>query len=75
MTNIDVYGAAWCQPCSRAKRWFDNKGIAYTYHDVDTEPGALDKIKELGYSGVPVIVRDNEVELGFTPARFADLVK
>ena len=37
--EIMLFGAAWCNDCKTAKKMLDEKGIAYTYIDVDTPAG------------------------------------
>lgn len=36
-----IFGKAGCPHCQRAKRYLDEAGIAYTYHDVVRDPRAL----------------------------------
>lgn len=37
--EIMLFGAAWCNDCKTAKKMLDEKGLAYTYIDVDTPAG------------------------------------
>lgn len=52
---IDVYSRPGCMPCKATKRILDQAGAAYTEHDVTTEPEALQRVRDLGYGGVPVV--------------------
>ncbi len=38
--TIHMYGADWCPDCRRAKRFFQDYGIEYTWHDTDSDPEA-----------------------------------
>ena len=58
VSDITVYGSASCVPCRNTKRYLDAWGLEYNYIDVTKDQEALDKITELGYSGIPVIMID-----------------
>lgn len=71
---LEIYGAAWCVPCKSAKRFLDRSGVSYNYSDVETQPEALERIQELGYSGVPVFVLGGEHWQGFNLEKLQALV-
>lgn len=56
--KITFYGATWCADCRRAKQYLDDRGIAYEYINIDTEPGAAEKVVEInkGFQSIPTIV-------------------
>jgi len=56
--KITFYGATWCADCRRAKQYLDDRGIAYYYVNIDTEPGAAEKVVEInkGFQSIPTIV-------------------
>ncbi len=64
--TITVYSTSTCPYCMQAKKYLDEKGIAYTNYDVATD---TEKRKEMveksGQMGVPVIVIDENVIIGF----------
>lgn len=66
MKNITIYSTPTCHFCHLAKDFFKEKNITYTEHDV---AGNLEKRKEMfeksGQMGVPVIVIDDQVIVGF----------
>jgi glutaredoxin-like YruB-family protein len=66
MKNITIYSTPTCHFCHLAKDFFKEKNIAYTEHDVASN---LEKRKEMfeksGQMGVPVIVIDDQVIVGF----------
>ena len=53
-----LYGTPWCGDCRRSRRFLENKGIAYTYIDIETDPAATAEVERLngGYQSVPTIV-------------------
>ena len=58
-----------------AKEFFKEKNIAYTEYDVGSD---IEKRKEMmeksGQMGVPVIVIDNEITVGFDKPRIVGLL-
>ncbi len=57
MDEIVVYGADWCGDCHRAKRFFDARGIAYRWIDVEHDPAMAEEARRIGgRSNIPVIV-------------------
>jgi len=58
MTQIVMYGASWCADCRRSKNYLDSKNIYYQFIDIDTVPGAADKVAEIndGRKSIPTIV-------------------
>lgn len=66
--SIIVYGKPLCPECERTKEELANHKIEYTYVDLSLEENLkdLNKIKNLGFRSVPVIIEDGEpVSLGF----------
>ena len=49
--DIKIYGAHWCGDCRRAEHFFDLHQVPYTWIDVDSDPAALDYIRELQNGG------------------------
>ncbi len=68
--SIEMYTAAWCTACSRAKEWMREQGIAYVEVDVDARAGAMQQLRMLNPRGsVPTFDVDGEVLVGFQQAR------
>jgi len=59
---IVVYGASWCPDARRARRFFEEHGIAYRWIDIDQDSAARDFVKETsgGQIIIPVIVFPDE---------------
>jgi mycoredoxin len=61
MTSIIFYGASWCADCKRSQTYLDGQSVQYEYIDIDTVPGAADKVSEInkGFKSIPTIVFPN----------------
>jgi glutaredoxin len=46
---ITVYGADWCEDTQRALRQLRRLGIGYAYLNVDTDPAALQRARDLNH--------------------------
>ena len=56
--RIVVYGASWCPDARRARRFFDEQGVEYTWIDIDEDSEASNFVRETngGQIVIPVIV-------------------
>lgn len=57
-SEITMYSGEWCGDCRRSKRLMDSLGVKFTLVDVESTPGATEKVIEYngGYQSIPVIV-------------------
>jgi glutaredoxin 3 len=64
--KVEIYSTPTCTYCNMAKSFFKDKGIEYTEYDVaaDTEK-RKEMVEKTGQMGVPVIVIDGQVTVGF----------
>ena len=73
--KVVIYTTPNCPWCHRAKDYLSRKGIAYTEHNVAVDREAakemIDKSKQMG---VPVIMVDDEVAVGFNEAKLDSLL-
>ena len=55
---ITVYSTPWCGDCRRAKRFMDERGIAYREVNIEQNPEAIAFVEKInrGYRSVPTIV-------------------
>jgi len=62
---ITMYGADWCGDCRRAKAWFADHGVAYTYVDLIEQPEQTEVVLERneGRKSIPVIVFADDTHL------------
>lgn len=74
--GLIVYCRKWCGDCMRAKRWLEERGIAYTEVDVDDDDEARDLAAGLndGRLHTPTFVCDAGVCVDFRPDRLCELL-
>ena len=64
--NVVVYSTQSWPWCHRAKEYLSQKGISYTDYDVGTDrEKAKEMVQKSGQMGVPVIIIDDEIVVGF----------
>ena len=74
MSKVTVYSTQQCQYCRMAKAFLDKHGVPYESIDVGSDSKAAEKMIALsGQRGVPVIVVDDEVIVGFDSQRLNEL--
>jgi glutaredoxin len=68
MASIIMYGAAWCRDCVRSKRFLDEHGLTYTYHDIEAEPALADVVVDYNMQAghgpkrrIPIILVDGRI--------------
>lgn len=75
MKNVTIYSTPSCHFCHMAKEYFKENNIAYTEHDVASDPEKRKEMMEKsGQLGVPVIQIDNELIIGFNKPQIASLL-
>ena len=57
-TSITMYSADWCGDCVRSKRLLDSLQVSYEIIDVESVPGASEKVIGIngGKRSIPVIL-------------------
>jgi alkyl hydroperoxide reductase subunit F len=74
MSKVTVYSTQSCQYCRMTKAFLEKHGVPYDSIDVGSDQAAAKKMIELsGQRGVPVIVIDDEVIVGFDSQRLNEL--
>jgi glutaredoxin-like YruB-family protein len=63
--QVTMYSTQSCGYCARARRYFDQQGVAYQDHDIERSQAARRAYQSLGGRGVPVIVIGDKVIHGF----------
>jgi len=75
MKNVTIYSTPTCHFCRLAKDFFKANNVAYTEYDVANN---LEKRKEMieksGQMGVPVIIIDNELIVGFDKPQISKML-
>ena len=72
--QVTIYSTPTCHFCQMTKEFLDSKSIAYTEHNVASD---LDKRQEMiqksGQMGLPVLVVDEEIIVGFDKPKLESL--
>lgn len=74
MSKVVVYTSNTCPYCTMAKDYLKEKNIAFEEKNVQTDAQARTELMSKGYTGVPVIVVDNEEIVGFDKAKLDTLL-
>lgn len=76
MKNVTIYSTPSCQFCHAAKEFFTENDIEFTDHDVasDTEK-RKEMVQKSGQMGVPVIMIDDEIIVGFDEGKLRELLE
>ena len=73
--DIKVYSTPTCPYCKMAKDYLSAKGVSYQNIDVSSnKTSAEEMVKISGQMGVPVIVINNQVLVGFDKSRIDALL-
>jgi glutaredoxin-like YruB-family protein len=68
--TVEIFVTSWCPYCTKAKAYFDGKGIAYTAHDIEKDPAAAKRFKQYGQRGVPLVVINGKAIAGYSIAEY-----
>ena len=75
MKNVTIYSTPSCGFCIQAKEYFKEKGVEYTEFNVaEDQAKAKEMIEKSGQMGVPVIIIDKEMMVGFDKAKVEKLL-
>ncbi len=76
MARVVVYSADWCPWCKRAKEFLKKHGVLFEEKNVEMDPEAeAEVVKKSGQTGIPVIIVNGEVVVGFDEPRLRELLK
>lgn len=62
---ITVYTKPSCQQCIATKKELERKGLEYVSLDVTEDEEAMNKVVQLGFRSMPVVVTENDNWSGF----------
>ena len=75
MKKVTIYTTPTCVYCKMAKELFQEHNITYTEYNVAEDAEKRNElIERTGQMGVPVIIIDNEVIIGFDEERIKTLL-
>jgi len=67
--KVIIYSTPTCPYCKRAKKFLEERGVAYHEFDVASDAAAKDEmVKKSGRMAVPVIDIDGTITVGFDEA-------
>jgi glutaredoxin-like YruB-family protein len=73
--KVVIYSTPTCPYCKRAKEYLSRKGISYQEYNVAVDKDkAKEMIQKSGQMGVPVIIVDSEVMVGFNQVQLDKLL-
>ncbi len=73
MAKVVLYSKVPCAFCVSAKRFFEEKGIAYEEIDLTDKPEEIQRIKdETGWRTVPIIMINGKLIGGYTDLKALD---
>ncbi len=76
MKNVTIYSTPTCTYCNQAKEFFKENNVQYTEYNVGAD---TDKRKEMmdksGQMGVPVIIIDGDVTVGFNKEKLSTILE
>ncbi len=73
--NVSVYTTPTCGYCHQVKSFLSQRGVPFTEYDVSRDRTAAgDMVRLTGQMGVPVIVVNGEVVIGFDRPRLEQLL-
>lgn len=73
--RVVIYSTPTCPYCKRVKDYLTRKGIPYIEHNVALDrDAAKEMVKKSGQLGVPVILIDDEVLIGFNQTQLDRLL-
>lgn len=64
--TVELYVTSWCGYCKKARAYLDSKGVRYVTYDIENDPAANRRHKELGGRGVPLIIIGSNRISGFS---------
>lgn len=71
---VKVYSKADCVQCRFTQQWLMDNDIVFEEVDVETQVGAIDEVRALGYASLPVVVNGVEHWYGFNPDKLEELL-
>lgn len=70
---ITVYSKPACVQCTATTRALERQGIDFNVVDISTDAAAYEKVRNLGYMQVPVVIAGDTHWAGFRPDMISTL--
>lgn len=75
MKKVTIYSTPTCHFCNMAKDYFDQNGVQYESFDVSSDAQKrAEMMEKSGQLGVPVILVEDKVIIGFNKPKLAELL-
>ena len=75
MKKVAIYTTPTCGYCRMAKEFFKENNIAYNEYNVAADADKRNEMMEMtGQMGVPVIMIDDNIVVGFNQSKIAELL-
>ena len=74
-SKVVILSASWCGSCKKAKKYFKKNRIRYTDYDIEKSSKGKRLYKQLGATGVPVILVGKKRMNGFSESGFERLIR
>ncbi len=79
MRRVTIYSLSTCPWCRKAKRYFEEQGVAYDYTDYDLaddqkQQSIEQDMHDIGAGGFPVVKIGRDVVTGYHPDRYKELI-
>ena len=79
MKKVIMYSLSNCLWCKKAKKYFEEQGVAYEYTDYDRanseKQQSIDRdMRDIGAGGFPVVKIGRDVVTGYRPDRYKELL-
>jgi glutaredoxin-like YruB-family protein len=76
MKNVRIFTTPTCMYCKMAKEFMDDHAISYQEHDVSVDAEKRQEmIEKTGHMGVPVIMVDDEIIIGFDKDKLGSVLE
>ena len=75
MEKILLYTSSTCPHCKTAKDYLDQKGYEYEEKNVQMDQNAAIELQNIGAQGVPTLVVNGHVIVGFQPQKIEESLK
>lgn len=70
--TVDLYTTSWCPYCAKARAYLRANNIPFVDHDIEKDPNAAERKRELdsSYTGVPLAVINGKLVRGFSEKNY-----
>ncbi|MGD0231351.1 MAG: glutaredoxin family protein [Syntrophorhabdales bacterium] len=80
MKKVVMYSLSTCPWCMKAKKYFEEQGVAYDYVDYDraddqTQQNIYREMHDIEAGGFPVVKIGRDVVVGYKPDEYKELLR